>query len=66
MKHNPNKGTARGRKAIRASLTTYGVGRSILVDRDGEMIAGHHTADAATQASLKRRVVKTDGREFDL
>ena len=66
MKHNPNKGTARGRKAIRRLADDLRRWRSILVDRDGEMIAGHHTADAATQASLKRRVVKTDGREFDL
>ena len=29
MKHNPNKGTPRGRKAIRASVATYGAGRSI-------------------------------------
>lgn len=64
MKGNPNKGTARGRKAIRASLATYGAGRSILVDKHGEAIAGHHTADAADEVGLRRRVVQTDGKEL--
>ena len=61
MKKNPNKGTPRGRKAIRASVATFGAGRSIVVDRDGEIIAGHHTADAA---GLKRTVVDTTGEEL--
>lgn len=64
MKHNPNKGTPRGRKAIRASLVTYGAGRSIVVDRDGEIIAGHHTSEASDAAGLKRRVVDTDGQSL--
>ena len=64
MKKNPNKGTPRGRKAIRASVATFGAGRSIVVDRDGEIIAGHHTADAAAAAGLKRTVVDTTGEEL--
>ena len=64
MKKNPNKGTPRGRKAIRASVATYGAGRSIVVDRDGEIIAGHHTADAAEAAGLKRKLVDTTGTEL--
>lgn len=64
MKHNPNKGTPRGRKAIRASVVTYGAGRSILVDRTGEIIAGEHTAEAADAAGLPRTVVETDGQEL--
>ena len=64
MKRNPNRGTPRGRKAIRASIAEYGAGRSILVDKHGEPIAGHHTAEAADQAGLRRRVVQTDGQEL--
>ena len=64
MKHNPNKGTPRGRKAIRASVVTFGAGRSILVDRTGKIIAGEHTAAAATAAGLPRTVVETDGQEL--
>ena len=64
MKQNPNKGTPRGRKAIRASVATFGAGRSIVVDRDGEIIAGHHTAEAAAAAGLKRTVVDTTGQEL--
>ena len=61
MKQNPNKGTPRGRKAIRASVVTYGAGRSILVDRTGEIIVGEHTADAT---DLSRTVGETDGQEL--
>ena len=43
---------------------TYGAGRSIVVDRDGEIIAGHHTAEAAAAAGLKRTVVDTTGAEL--
>ena len=45
MKHNPNKGTPRGRKAIRASPVTYGAGRSIVVDR----------VDVVTRGQLRHR-----------
>ena len=64
MKKNPNRGTPRGRKAIRASVATYGAGRSIVVDRDGEIIAGHHTAEAAEAAGLPRKLVDTTGTEL--
>jgi DNA modification methylase len=44
------------------SLTTYGAGRSILVDRDGHIIAGNKTVEAARRAGYKRVViVPSDG-----
>jgi len=44
---NANKGTARGRKLVRESLKRYGAGRSILLDKSGNIIAGNKTAEAA-------------------
>jgi DNA modification methylase len=44
---NANKGTLRGQAAIQDSLRKYGAGRSILVDRNGAIIAGNKTAENA-------------------
>ena len=44
---NANKGTQRGLKALDTSLRQYGAGRSILIDRDGRIIAGNKTAERA-------------------
>ena len=38
---NANRGTQRGLKALTDSLQKYGAGRSILVDKDGNVIAGN-------------------------
>jgi DNA modification methylase len=58
---NANRGTPRGRALLADSLTTYGTGRSILVDRDGRIIAGNKTAEQAKTLALPVRVVETDG-----
>jgi hypothetical protein len=60
--HNANKGTPRGRRMVEQSLRTYGAGRSILIDRDGHIIAGNKTAEGAKAAGIKDvMVVKSDG-----
>jgi len=38
---NANRGTARGREAVVKSLQKYGVGRSVLIDRDGRIMGGN-------------------------
>jgi len=38
---NANRGTARGREAVAKSLQKYGVGRSVLIDRDGRIMGGN-------------------------
>lgn len=63
-RRNANRGTPRGRGVVEGSLRKYGAGRSILVDRDGEVIAGNKTLDAAAEIGLPVRVVQTDGREL--
>lgn len=42
-RNNGNSGTTRGAAAIAESLSRYGAGRSILVDREGRVIAGNTT-----------------------
>lgn len=61
---NANKGTARGKQALYASLRELGAGRSILVDRAGRVIAGNKTADQARALGLPLKVVRTDGHEL--
>jgi len=42
---NANRGTKRGSEMIQASLKEYGAGRSILLDKHGNIIAGNKTAE---------------------
>jgi DNA modification methylase len=62
--HNANRGTDRGRRAVAASLEECGAGRSILVDRDGTVIAGNKTLEAAQALGLPVRVVESSGDEL--
>jgi DNA modification methylase len=62
---NANKGTDRGRKALAASLSEFGAGRSILVDKHGSVIAGNKTLEQAIARGDKEVVVvKTDGSKI--
>lgn len=63
--HNFNRGTDEGRQLMQRSLTELGAGRSILVDRNGNVIAGNKTQEAAIKAGIRRvRVIETDGTEL--
>jgi len=59
-KANANKGTQRGRGMVESSLRRYGAGQSILVDKDGNVIAGNKTIEAAQEIGLPVKVVQTD------
>jgi DNA modification methylase len=61
---NANKGTQRGRGMVEASLREVGAGRSIVTDKDGRVIAGNKTLEAAADIGLKIRVVETTGQEL--
>jgi hypothetical protein len=54
---NANRGTKRGREFIEGSLKKYGLGRSILLDKDGNVIAGNKTLEAYRTAGGKEIVV---------
>lgn len=58
---NLNQGTERGAALLEKSLQRFGAGRSILVDRDGRIIAGNKTHEAALERGLKAIEVETDG-----
>ncbi len=62
---NANKGTERGRYALEASLRQYGAGRSILLDKNGRIIAGNKTVEVAADVGLEDVVVvQTDGKQI--
>lgn len=61
--NNANKGTERGVYMLQRSLGEYGAGRSILIDRDGNIIAGNKTVEQAADLGIDEViVVPTDGR----
>lgn len=63
--HNFNKGTAKGKKLMNKSLKELGAGRSILLDKNGNIIAGNKTQLAAIEAGIKKvRVIETTGDEL--
>lgn len=62
---NANKGTERGRYAIEASLRQYGAGRSILLDKNGRIVAGNKTAEVAADVGIDDVIiVETDGTKI--
>ena len=62
---NYNRGTEKGRKLIGKSLKKLGAGRSILIDKDGNVIAGNKTLEGAAAAGIDEViVVKTTGRQI--
>ena len=50
--NNANKGTERGQYMVDASIQSYGAGRSIVVDKHGNVIAGNKTLQSAIDAGL--------------
>jgi DNA modification methylase len=59
---NANVGTAKGREMLDISLTEFGMGRSIVADRMGRIIAGNKTFEAAQKAGRSKVVtVRTAG-----
>lgn len=62
--NNANLGNKRGSAMLRESLQRNGAGRSVVVDRDGRIIAGNKTVEAAAAEHIPVRVVQTDGSEL--
>ena len=62
---NANKGTVRGLAMLEDSLRDFGAGRSILVDKRGNVIAGNKTLQSAVDIGLDNAiVVPTDGTQL--
>ena len=63
--HNPNLGSQRGKVMIESSLKRLGAGRSIVVDKNGAIISGNQTAEAAQALGLEDAiVVPSDGTKL--
>lgn len=63
-KSNPNKGNSKGNELIGKSLDKFGTGRSILVDKNDNIIAGNHVQEEAAKRDIPIRVIETDGSEL--
>jgi DNA modification methylase len=62
---NANRGTKRGRQAVAKSLEDYGAGRSVLIDRDGRVVAGNKTLEAAKAAGIDEvMIIPSDGTKL--
>lgn len=59
---NANIHTERGVGMLEHSLRTYGAGRSILTDKDGNVIAGNATLERANELGIPLQFVETDGK----
>jgi hypothetical protein len=63
--HNFNKGTKQGAELMERSFREHGAGRSILLDKHGNIIAGNKSQQAAIAAGItKVRVIETTGDEL--
>lgn len=62
---NANRGTERGLRMLEDSLREDGAGRGILLDRNGNVIAGNKTLERAVDLGLEDViVVPTDGKQL--
>ena len=62
---NFNKHTARGMALLEKSLQQYGAGRSILLDKDNNIIAGNGIIEAAGNIGLEDlQIVESDGTKI--
>lgn len=62
---NFNKHTQKGMGLLEKSLQQFGVGRSILIDKDNNTIAGNGVVKAAGQVGMNKvRVIETTGNEI--
>lgn len=63
--HNFNKGTDEGQELMERSFRELGAGRSILLDKNGNIIAGNKSQKAALAAGIhKVRIIETTGDEL--
>ena len=62
---NFNRHNARGMGLLEKSLQQFGAGRSILIDKDGNIIAGNGIVEAAGSVGLNKvKIIETDGTEL--
>ena len=63
-KRNYRKHSEKNKAIIRKSLQELGAGRSVLIDKDGALIAGNGVYEQAQKLNIPVRVVESDGSEL--
>jgi hypothetical protein len=61
---NANKGTERGRKLLKQSLKKHGAGRSVLLDKNFQALAGSKTIEEYRKQGKEIIVVDSDGTKL--
>ena len=62
---NFNKGTEQGKELIKNSLTQFGAGRSILIDKNKRIIAGNKSVENAVSIGMENvQIVESDGTKL--
>lgn len=54
---NANRGTQRGKEMLKTSLSKFGAGRSILLDKNMRIIAGNKTQENAVEIGIEEMIV---------
>ena len=63
-RRNYRKHGDKNKSLIKKSLEECGAGRSILVDKDGNIIAGNGVFEQAQQLGIPVKIIETDGGEL--
>jgi hypothetical protein len=63
-KRNYRKHNEKNKALIKKSLEECGFGRSILLDKDDEIVAGNGVYEQAQKLGLKTKIIETDGSEL--
>lgn len=63
-KRNYRKHNDENKRVIKKSLEELGAGRSIVIDNEGEIIAGNGVYEQAQKLGIKTKIVETDGSEL--
>lgn len=61
---NYRKHSKKNKELIAKSLTECGAGRSVLIDRDGALIAGNGVFEQAKKLNIPTKIIETDGSEL--
>ena len=62
--HNYRKHSDKNKSLINKSLKECGAGRSIVIDNDGEIIAGNGIYEQAQKLKIPTKIIETDGSEL--
>lgn len=61
---NYRKHSKKNKALIKKSLEELGAGRSVVIDNEGEIIAGNGVYEQAQKLGIKTKIVETDGSEL--